>query len=82
MSLDTALPPALFDLEEPATEPITIGRRPGHTIRVYNTPTGPLVYCACGDHSPARANTDAVTRWAYAHLGIEYDTAVDEAVNR
>lgn len=82
MTLDTSLPPPMFDLEpEPTAAPV--GRRPGHQIRVHNAwPSGQFIACTCAEQSPPSIARipDALTRWAYQHLGVEYDTDVARAV--
>lgn len=77
---------ALFDLEAgptvgPATISRPIARRPGHQIRAHNTPGRWTIACTCGDHSPVYTHPDSATTWAYKHLGIVYDTAIEQAVH-
>lgn len=89
MSLDTVMPPTLFDLEpEPASsapEPRPMRRRAGHKLRVHNAwPSGQFIACTCTQQSPPSIarDPDALTHWAYQHLGIEYDTAIADRVHR
>lgn len=73
---------ALFDIEPPPPPPLpppgqVIARRPGHQLTIQS----PFVTCQCGDRTK-NGDYDRLVKWCYAHLGIAYDTAIDQAAHQ